>query len=466
MALLETRIESGLVRGTTGWNQAITIFKGVPFAAPPVGDLRWKAPQPCQPWEGVRPCIEWASMAMQEGYVSEGGGIIGTEFYVGNYQKSEDCLYLNIWTPAESPDEKLPVAVYIHGGGHQTGYSYLNCYDGEGFAKRGIVMVTIPYRLNVFGNLAHPELTAEGNGYSSNYGLRDQVAAFEWIHRNIAAFGGDPENVTVFGQSGGASSVQAMCTSPLTNDLIHRAIMQSGGGLRKPYSMWSANLQNAEEAGIKFFEFMGFKNLAEARAASAEEILDGYTRFNQVKIRDDEEPGMGGKYMRFAPLLADGYIFPENPIDICLKGNHKERDYMLTSTSGEGIMTTVQNLAFAENELKLGRKPSYLMYFTYVPPGAENAHHSVEHHYVFQTLLRSHRPYTGFDWELSNELADRWASFMKTGNPNPADKHYLEWTPFTAESPMAYEIAANRRMIKIPETPAMITAKKDLKGEK
>ena len=174
---------------------------------------------------------------------------------------------MNIWTPAKNADEKLPVAVYIHGGGHQTGYSYLNCYDGEGFCKRGVIMISIAYRLNVFGYLVHPELEKESSSTPGNYGVKDQLAALKWIKKNIHAFGGDPENITLFGQSGGASSVDNMCALPASRGLIQKAIMQSGGGIRPVYSYWSESLDHAKEAGVEFLKVLGVSSIEEARKA-------------------------------------------------------------------------------------------------------------------------------------------------------------------------------------------------------
>ncbi len=464
MALLQAKVEEGILEGLPAANQMFSVFRGVPFAAPPVGELRWRDPQPVEPWEGVRPCYKFPPMAMQELYVSEGGGIVATEFYVGNYQKSEDCLYLNIWTPAKSVGEKLPVAVYIHGGGHQTGYSYLDCYDGEGFCKRGIVMVTIPYRLNVFGYLVHPDLETESASTPGNYGVKDQLAALQWIHRNITAFGGDPENITLFGQSGGASSVDNMCALPASKGLIRRAIMQSGGGIRPVYSYWSESLDRAEEAGVEFLKVLGVDSIAEARKLPAEEILDGYSRFKMVKLNDRETPMMGGSgYMRFSPV-DDGVLFPEPVTSLYRQGKYPELDYMLTSTAGEPTETTYQNLAFAEVNARLGRKPCYLAYFTYVPPGADRAHHSVEHHYVFQTLNRSYRPYTGRDWELSNELADYWANFMRTGNPNGPGKDL--WKPYVGGQYNVLEIAGEeRRVISLADRTELVQKARELEME-
>lgn len=444
MAMLRAKVEGGILEGLPAGNQKFSVFRGVPFAAPPVGKLRWKDPQPVPHWEGVRPAYKFAPIAMQMPFASEGGGIAATDFYVGTRNTSEDCLYLNIWTPAESADEKLPVAVYIHGGGHQTGYSYLNCYDGEGFCKRGIIMVSIAYRLNAFGYLVHPELIAEAKNEgccAGNFGVKDQLAALKWVKNNIAAFGGDPECVTLFGQSGGASSVSNMCALPASKGLFQRAIMQSGGGIRNVYSYWAASLEKASEVGTAFFKELGVSTVEQARKLSAQEVLDTYNRFVHTPLVPDEPPALGNMgFMRFSPV-DDGVLFPERVTDLYRSGKYPELDYLLGSTADEMPETTHQNMAFAEVNAGFGKKPCYLYYFTYVPPEAPNAHHSVEHHYVFQTLMRSVRPYTGKDYDLSNKLADYWANFMKTGNPNGKDAN--EWKPYVAGEYNALEIAGD-----------------------
>lgn len=489
MAMLRATTEGGVVEGIPAGIQAISVFRGVPFATAPVGELRWRPPQPVVPWEEVRACYQFPPIALQEETLEREEPSIAkagkkprkdpylkvnmpmeageykrpaTEFYTRKKQQSEDCLYLNVWTPAESPEENLPVAIYIHGGGHFKGYSYKDLYDGEGFAKRGVILVSISYRLNLFGYLAHPELGAENpTGTSSNYGILDQVAAIAWVKRNIRSFGGNPENITVFGQSGGAASVLSMVVTPLTKGLFQRAIMQSGGGLRKPYSPWTSSLQTAEELGVKFLAYMGYSSIAEARAVSAIELLEGFLRFNKLPLGEDDPVSMDGKnYMRFSPVV-DGYVLPDNAISLCLQGKHPELDYLLSSVDGEGEIQTIQNLAWAENEWKLGRKPSYLMYFRYAPPGARKAYHSVEHPYVFQTLHRSPLPFTGYDLELSNQLADYWANFMWSGDPN--GDGLVGWEPFTKTAPRALEVGQEIRMAAIVETDEMIACKEDLK---
>lgn len=494
MALLQVKTENGIVEGLPAGNQAVSVFKGIPFAKPPVGPLRWRAPQPAENWEGVLKAYKFAPIAMQPRFVSEGGGtsLAAQEFYVVEFPQSEDCLYLNVWTPAKSAEEKLPVAVYVHGGGYETGYSYLNAYDGEGFAKRGIVMVTVSYRLNLFGFLAHPDLAAEDEHHSTgNYGTMDLIAAVEWVKRNIAAFGGDPDNMTLFGQSAGGGCVQNLCATPLLHGQIQHAIFQSSGGVSKSSVMDSLPLAETEAIGKEFFDYIGAGSVEEARAMDAETLIQKYQEFKK-------NDGYG---MIFCPTI-DGYVIPEAQADYFLSGKHADIDYMVGCTRDEmrrfgakapsyeeiaamakkrygdkaelyleaihaedaeavqpcfednmGNDMLAANLAWCENQNNLGRKPSYMYYFTYVPPGAEEmgAHHSVEHHYVFQTLVRSKRPYTGFDYDLSNELADYWANFCKTGNPNAPGKE--TWKPYTQDAPEALIIGRERRMGVVPRLP-------------
>ena len=494
MAILQAKIETGIVEGIPAWNQAVTKFLGIPYAAPPVGELRWKAPQPAQPWEGVRQCYKFGNISYQDRYASEGGGdLIGNEFYCLDWPRDEDCLYINVWTPAKSPDEKLPVGVYFHGGGWAQGYGHLNCYDGEGFAKRGIITVTLNHRLGIFGYLAHPELAAEDeHGSTGNYGVLDLVAALKWVKRNIAAFGGDPDRVTIFGQSGGGGKVAAMLASPLSQGLINGAIMQSGGGITPTMC---GPVAVAEELGVKLIEAGGFKSIAEARKAPQEEILECVHKYAASLGQ------LGNPFaVRFGPV-ADGYMFPQSVADIFLSGNFQDvpimtgstaaefvrkdpkiptreealaegaakfgpehaeeflkaihydddpeacRDYYYRWGLGTGDMYSGQT-AFCLNQEKIGHKPAFHYFITVVPPGAENAHHSVEHQYVFQTLLKSSRPYAGKDYDLSNTLANVWANFIKNGDPNGPG--IPEWTPFTQDNQKAMNIDYEMKMIDEP----------------
>ena len=228
-----TRTENGAVRGLPAADPLITVYKGIPFAAPPVGKNRWRVPQPAEDWNGVRDCYTFAPAALQQIPGVDFENMYVKEFWSAGFAMSEDCLYLNVWTPARSADERLPVMVWIHGGGMQCGYTFEPEFDGTQIARRGVVFVSIPYRVSALGFLAHPELTAETGGVGcTNFGLYDQKAALDWVKRNIAAFGGDPDNITIFGQSAGGRSVLFQLTTPLNAPgTFHRAVNQSGGGI-------------------------------------------------------------------------------------------------------------------------------------------------------------------------------------------------------------------------------------------
>ncbi|OIN60431.1 carboxylesterase/lipase family protein [Arsenicibacter rosenii] len=275
---------NGVVEGNLEAS-GVRSFKGVPFAKPPVGDLRWKAPQPAENWTGVRDAKTFGPRAMQR-------AVFGDMNFRSN-GVSEDCLYLNVWTPAKSEKEKLPVLVYFYGGGFIAGDGSEPRYDGESMAKRGIVSVTVNYRLGVFGLMAHPELTKESpNKASGNYGFMDQQAALAWVQKNIAAFGGDPKRVTIAGESAGSMSVSAMMTSPLSKNLFSAAIGESGSLLG---TLSPVTLAEAEQSGVKFAEAVGAKSLADLRAMPADQLLEATAKPNLP---------------RFSANI-DGYFFPK-----------------------------------------------------------------------------------------------------------------------------------------------------------
>jgi para-nitrobenzyl esterase len=230
-----TNTENGAVRGMAAADARITVFRGIPFAAPPVGELRWRAPQPAADWQGVRACLEFMPIAMQvvPGSNPNTGAFYAREWHVDpDVPMDEACLYLNIWTNAKTGKEKMPVMVWIYGGGLQEGYPWEMEFDGERIARRGVILVSINYRLNVFGFLTHPEIIKNSSdGFVANWGYLDQKAGIDWVRRNIANFGGDPENITIFGQSAGGGSVLAHINSPMAGGAFTRAIIQSGGGI-------------------------------------------------------------------------------------------------------------------------------------------------------------------------------------------------------------------------------------------
>ena len=282
------KIEGGEIQGIPTETPGVFVYKGIPYAAPPVGDLRWKAPQPVIPWEGVKVADTYGPAAAQP--PRQPGSFYHTEFFTDDgHQVSEDCLYLNIYTSSPGKtNARLPVAIYIHGGAYASGYCYEKQFlGGEEWMKHGVILVTINYRLNLFGFLAHPELSAEdSHGVSGNYGILDQVAALTWVKNNIQQFGGDPDNVTVFGQSAGAMSIQQLIASPLSKDLMQKAIMQSGGGISDRPSLGGSQLEAAEQAGKAMMELCGYNNLESMRSASVDSIM---ALMNRARRKRKEE---------------------------------------------------------------------------------------------------------------------------------------------------------------------------------
>lgn len=289
---LQAKTANGLLEG--GYSSGIKIFRGIPYAKPPVGNLRWREPQPAANWQGVRKADKFGPRAMQLPVFSD--------MVFRSDSVSEDCLYLNVWTPAKSFSEKLPVLVYFFGGGFRAGDGSERRYDGESMARQGIVAVTVNYRLSVFGFFAHPELTRESPHHASgNYGLLDQSAALRWVQQNIAGFGGDPTKVTIAGESAGSYSVNAQMASPLSKNLIAGAIGESGSllGLNAP-----SPLADVEKSGLQFAESLGARSLAELRALPARQVLEAA-----------EKPGAP----RF-PVCVDGFFFPRSPLQIYTAG--------------------------------------------------------------------------------------------------------------------------------------------------
>ena len=291
-AMPRVKIENGILEGTD--ESGIKTFKGVPFAAPPVGNLRWREPQPVKNWSGIRKADKFGPRAMQL-------NVFGDMSFRSDGM-NEDCLYLNVWTPASTGNEKLPVLVYFYGGGFMAGDGSEPRYDGESMARKGIVAITVNYRLGVFGFLSHPELTKESPHHASgNYGLLDQSAALQWVQKNIAAFGGDPKRITIAGESAGSFSVSAQMASPLSKNIIAAAIGESGSllGLNPV-----VNLKDAEKAGTDFATTVKANSLTELRAMPADQVL-----------KATATAGFG----RF-PICVDGYFFPKSPLEIYEKG--------------------------------------------------------------------------------------------------------------------------------------------------
>ena len=477
--LRTAKTENGWVEGPPAADPRVTAFKGIPFAAPPVGENRWRAPQPCENWEGVRKCYAFAPISMQEIPGGDPDNIYTREWHVDSeIPMSEDCLYLNVWTPAKSTEEKLPVLVWIFGGAFQCGYTAEMEFDGERIARRGVICVTVNYRVNVFGFLSHPLLQQEQpDACWGNYGIEDQRAGIAWVKRNIANFGGDPENITIGGQSAGAGSVSAQLVSPLTKGMFQKAITQSGGGLRK-YGQGSAAvpLEEALENGKRFFEKLGVSTLEEARAIDAETLRDQAIAFGGIRTW---APTVDGKFLLADP--SDCFYrndYHDVPILLGNCGNEHERgalkkpenlsdveayakanlgkyaeDFIRAanvstdeqaaqfgSSDAVFIGRCVNNLLFLERQKEFGRKNVYCYYFNPSYPGWDNpgAFHSSELWFVFETLAKCWRPFTGKHYDLARNVCNYWTNFIKNGDPNGIDADgtpMAQWKPYTNEDP-------------------------------
>jgi para-nitrobenzyl esterase len=474
------RVSGGQVQGRSLPGGGAT-FKGVPFAAPPVGDLRWRDPAPVKPWTGVLDAGAFGHACTQRisGFNKEEG-----------QNSQEDCLYLNVWTPSWPAKKGLPVMVWLYGGGNTAGAASVGYMDGTLLSRRGVVMVTINYRLGVFGFFAHPELSAESPHHTSgNYGLLDQLAALKWVHDNIAKFGGDPNRVTLFGQSAGAIDTSYLVASPLAKGLIQRSIQESGPPIRP-----TDTLAKAEQAGVKFAETM-------KAPAGADAIK--YLRSLPNDQLEDASVKLGGEGTLLRPIV-DGYVTPkyaaliyedggELNIPMIAGGNAREeaRGYSradmvrvvndnfgklapkamtyygldktdlgnedaLTGTASTQITADTRHRCGAEVESVWRSSHGRTIYqFQWDPPvaGENGTRHQAEIPFVFGTLPHSgflSGPYTDADKKLSDQIQTYWVNFATTGNPNlpslsglpewpksnPTTRPYME---FTTEGPQVHE---------------------------
>jgi para-nitrobenzyl esterase len=416
------KIEGGKIQGISTKTPGVYVFKGVPYAAPPIGDLRWKSPQPVIPWQGVKVADTYGPAAMQT--PRQPGSFYYKEFSTDDgHKNSEDCLYLNIYTTAPGKEKAgLPVAMNIYGGAFASGYAYEKQFlGGEEWAKHGVILVTINYRLNIFGFLAHPDLSSENpKGVSGNYGILDQIAALKWIKNNIQQFGGDPNNITILGQSAGAMSVQSLVSSPLSKDLMQKAIMQSGGGVSEKPLLGGTQLKDAEKAGKAIIDLGGYKNLEAMRAAPADSILALASLARKKRIG-----GMMG------PVL-DGYVLSSNFSDATLKNQIADIPYIIGYNKDDmGMMTTGLGQFCKLRDEKGGKAYAY-EFIRELPGDTAKAFHSAELWYVFHTLGNSWRPFTEGDKALSDYMVDTWTNFAKFGDPNGKDKEI--WKPYTKEN--------------------------------
>lgn len=460
------RVEGGLISGTPGWGWGVREYLGIPFAAPPVGELRWRPPQPVAPWQGIRAADRFSPACMQRQYAPDNGS-----WNRGLIQTSEDCLYLNVWTPAASATEKLPVLVWIYGGGGVNGSTAEPIYDGNAIARKGVVVVSMNYRLNVFGWLAHPELTRESEHYASgNYASLDQLAGIRWVRNNIAQFGGDPSQITIWGESGGSRSVNFLVASPLLKGLARGAIAESHTTFGR-----MSTLAEAEANGLEFAGAAGKNSLAELRAMPAQDLLEAFGK---------RPAGLNG-------AIVDGWFLPQDLYTIYSQGRQNDIALLTGATNdeggniggigampaggGRGRGGTPDNLASyivwarrtfgakADTLLKLypaaddaqarrayhdvyrdinfaghrtwarlqtttGKAPAYLYIFSHVPPHpagngnnpapAMGAVHFSEVIYVFHNLRMKDYPWTDLDHKVAETLSSYWTNFARQGNPN------------------------------------------------
>ena len=442
------RTQQGLVAGVTSADSAITVFKGIPYAAPPVGALRWRAPQPAAAWSGVRAADKFGPSPIQT--VVE-GRVPWTHEFMTHGSISEDCLYLNVWTPAKTAADKLPVFVWVYGGGYNEGSGAVDVYNGEGLARKGVVFVSFNYRVNRFGFFAHPELTKEsGVNASGNQGLLDALAALKWVQANIEAFGGDPGSVTVAGQSAGSGIVHSLVTSPLARGLIHRAILQSGPAIGTATTTLAAQ----EASGTQFAQSMGATSLADLRKLSWQQInpAAAATVGEAAPATNPATNAAGGRRGSRGGLVIDHYAINASANEIYAAGQQLDIPMIGGGTAQDlgNFGSPAVNLQWARNRSAKGKAPSYVYLFTHALPGPraaqEGAFHSGEIPYVLNSLgMIRDRPFTDTDRKIADITSQYWVNFARTGNPNGSG--LPRWDSTADQPEMVMELGENSRMI-------------------
>jgi len=418
------RIDSGPIAGTV--ENGIAVWRGIPYAAPPVGPLRWREPQPVAPWTETRQATAFSPTCIQAASWDK-------------QPRSEDCLTLNVWAPADYSGQKLPVMVWIHGGGLHSGSGSQPLYFGDQLPRRGVILVTLNYRLGLLGFFSHPELSAESPSHASgNQGLLDQIAALQWVHRNIAAFGGDPARVTLFGESAGSAAVKALMASPLTDGLFQAAIGESGAdrGHVRP----EQTRKGAEEQGRQFAEGAGAHSLADLRALSVGALYAKPWRAMLVVDGHAETEGASEAYeahhQRDVPLML-GWNADEG---VDLAGE---------PAAGQGRKATQAEIdrpqtamaaamwGWAQEQATDAKSPAYAYYFLHVPPEPATpcgygcrAGHGAELPYIFGHL--DDRPWRPEDLDLAAHMVSYWTNLAKTGNPNGGG--LPRWQPFDGKA--------------------------------
>jgi para-nitrobenzyl esterase len=481
------QVTGGMITGTLTlqWTPGVRLYRGIPYAAPPVGNLRWRPPQPVVPWTGIKAADHFGSACMQAPTDTEGNA-----WREGLVPVSEDCLYINVWTPARTPDANLPVMVFIHGGGNFRGASSENQYDGAYLAAKGVVFVSFNYRMNVFGFLAYPGLTPESPHHSSgNYALLDQIAALTWVQANIAHFGGNPHDVMIFGHSAGSANVSTLLASPLAHGLFQRALMQSGENLRK-----GPTLAEAEKTGEHFAESIGAHSVADLRNMPAEELLraaprrmglivdgwvlpeDVYSTFvagkqNDVPLivgsvaNDTPGPPMAPAKAAEVPAyakrmfgnLADEYLklYPSNTDEQAVQADPRFRSNRAMASARE----------LARLQLQIGKSPVYWYWFTHTSPFPEGlmwggipakdwgAYHGSEIVYVFDAFPLQDWAWRPTDLQLGNLVSNMWINFAKSGNPNGSG--IPEWPAYNNSAEELLNISDHPHAQKAPGETAL-----------
>ena len=447
MSAATLHLDSGMISGISGTSAEVHVYKGIPYAAPPVGNLRWREPRPAARWDGVRKADQFGAMCMQPAFR-------GASPSAKPPNMSEDCLFLNVWTAAKSAGDRRPVMVWIHPGGYTTGSGSTPGIDGEALAKKGVVLVTINYRLGVFGFFSHPELTAESEHHASgNYALMDQAAALGWVQKNIAQFGGDPRRVLVFGDSAGSSSIANLMGSPRAKGLFQRAVGESGAWMGLSLTP-TRTLAEAEQAGVKIAESQHAQTLDELRALPAEDLLkagraggpviDGWFLPEDVgtifaEHRQNDVPLIAGSNQDegtffLQPTTAQKFIERSRmryggQADAFLKlypaGSDEEANASQLAAFRDELAFVMR--VWARAQTRTGRSKAYLFYFTHQPPppvGASarggmgtGATHGSEAQYIFGNLLRP-RAWTDLDRAVSETLSSYWVNFAANGDPN------------------------------------------------
>lgn len=454
------QLDAGLLGNSQESSPGVRVFKGIPFAAPPVGELRWAAPAPVAKWEGTRDASKFGNVCIQPDGAARGPRGLNIAVAPGSPPMSEDCLYLNVWTSADAAMARLPVMVYFFGGAFTEGAGSIPLYDGDALAQKGAVVVTMNYRLGPYGFFAHPALTADSpHEASGNYGLADMVASLRWVRSNIAAFGGDPSNVTVFGQSAGAMAIGSLVTSPETKDLFHRAIGQSGSWMGLGPSPAMTTRARAEENGKRLADEAGVTTAAQLRAMSTADVTQKF---------------------RSAGMIVDGWIIPEdpsavfaagrqNPVDVLVGSNRDDLSFAPQNATPEQFEQRARgrwgDLAdqylrlyphstneeasksqadssndgafwhmrlFADQQKKQGRQ-AWLFYFAQNPPGPAGqppfpAAHASEIPYAFNNLGKpalfpdpsepALSAASAPDRKVADQMSSYWVNFARSGDPN------------------------------------------------